>query len=542
MIDKHEKDIADLEEVEKNQIREERVLCSLLDKYGSQQDQYFAVRGHMGTSLNGSGKPVSVPSYSTMHSLSWVASGNIYLGSEMDFMSKAIDPETGKLVIDEESAETLKQRAPDWSRQADLATYLIQDKHHKFGTILAVLSPSWVDDPQHENWGKDGRAIKNSVEFRALDSRGDFGMINLENTRAYALDGQHRVMGIRGLKDILEGALILKNREGKETKRIPKDDILPRIHADVTDLTRLLEEKLSVEYIPAVVSGETRDEASRRIRSVFVAINNYAKLVDRGENILLSENDGCSIVARKLGHCLLFVSNEGTSRVNWKNTSIPASDDFHIITLKLIQETVSECLKRLHEDYDWSPYFNTVPIRPSETEISTLEGELKSVFEAFTQLPIFRKVAQGDSIRQLREFPTEGDPDRCGHLLLRPIGIKIISAAICDSGNLDELEKSIRKLVAFDNEGGFHAHNPSSLFYGVTYNPLGNKMYATAGAQALARDIVIYLLNGASEDKRDSLADRIKDSRRITDTEWTDFNGKDVDISTPLELPLPIKV
>ena len=34
-----------------------------------------------------------------------------------------------------------------------------------------------------------------------------------------------------------------------------------------------MEEKINVEYVPAVLAGETREEAASRLRSVFVAVN-----------------------------------------------------------------------------------------------------------------------------------------------------------------------------------------------------------------------------------------------------------------------------
>jgi len=180
--------IDELSEVDAYKVKARRVLANLLDTEGNQEKKYLAVRGMMGQTLGDSGRPVHIPSYSAMLDLGWIANKHILMGSEMDFMKTNIDPKTGKLIIDENSAEEMRQRAPDWTRQADLASYLIQEKYHKFGTILAVISPTWVDDPNHENWGKDNRAILNAAKFEALDSKGDIGLLDLSDVQVYALD------------------------------------------------------------------------------------------------------------------------------------------------------------------------------------------------------------------------------------------------------------------------------------------------------------------------------------------------------------------
>src|ERR1017187_9062010 len=94
-----------------------------------------------------------------------------------------------------------------------------------------------------------------------------------------------------------------------------------------------------VEYLPAVIAGETRADASRRIRSTFISINSYAKKTDKGENILLDETDGYAIVARKAGiYHPLFNAKGKNNRVNWKNTSIPSKRTEWYTTLQTIKD------------------------------------------------------------------------------------------------------------------------------------------------------------------------------------------------------------
>ena len=101
-----------LDQTESNRL----ALKNLLDIALSAANKHMAVRGAMGTSMNQSGTPRVIPTYSVMHSLQWIGSGHIRMGSEMDFMRSRINEETGKLEIDSASAEEVRQRAPDWSR------------------------------------------------------------------------------------------------------------------------------------------------------------------------------------------------------------------------------------------------------------------------------------------------------------------------------------------------------------------------------------------------------------------------------------------
>lgn len=533
-----------LADYEKINAERQKLTAMFLDEVSSAKDKHVALRGSMGESLGGN----AIPSYSVMHSMQWISyPQNIAMGSEMPFMETAIDKETGKLIIDQESAEELKQRAPDWTRQPALTVYLLQQKYRKFGSILAVVCPDWVDDPDHENWGDDGRALKNSANFRALDTAGNLGILDLEGARVYALDGQHRVMGIRGVSNVLEeGGLNIYKKEGAATgKKLNRDDFLKHLNLTITDLQGVLREKINVEYIPAVMAGESREEASRRIRSVFVAINKYAKTPDKGENILLDESDGYAIVARRLGigHQEMFKDLNGNSRVNWKNKSIGPKDQMHITTLQHLRECC-EAYGTAFE-YKWNnPIFkDTAPIRPSDDELSKLEKGVNSIFEELKGLRCFKDLNSGDPLEKLREFPSEDHPNRRGHVLMRPIGLPIVMDSIAPilKEDWDSLPKIIEKLKKLDIQGGFEAHRPDTIWYGVTYNPFKKTMDASTGKQKLAAELLRYLLKGGESDEREPLIKRFVDARKVEDNFWIDLGGKRkaIDMSE-IDLPPPI--
>ena len=520
------------------EIKKRRFINQILDEYGGLKGKHVAIRGYMGRTLVNSGKPTQVPSYSVMHSLLWVAS-HIRMGSEMDFIRNNLDEETGKLIIDEQNAELLRQRAPDWSRQVDLAAYLIQEESHKFGTILAVISPAWVDDANHENWGRDGRALENAAKFEALDSAGNIGLLNLDDVLVYALDGQHRVMGIRGVNEISEGGIFEKNREGVQLKKKwTKDELLSTLRASTGDISRILEEKINIEYIPAVVVGEKREEATKRVRSVFNAINNQAKKPDKGENILLDENSGASIVARRIGHHTIFTTSENKSRVDWKRPNLKSHEELKITTLSHLSDCVNIYVKNLITEFDWKAKFQTVPIRPPAAELDLVEKQIKNILSQLEKLPVFQKLKQGESLSNLREIPTENQPDKKAHLLLWAIGFPILMSAlsICLK-NGDELEDLIDKLIRLDEEGLFNISLPSSVWYMVVYDAQNKKIKARK--TGLPVDLMLYLLDGLNEKQKTKTLEKLIKARTMPENEnqWIGYDGKVDEIPNPPNFP-----
>ncbi len=552
--------------IEEDRGRTERrklMLQELLQEATDRKGYVLVHSSAMGKTLTETGSPKLVPSYAATHSLEWIGK-NILLGSQMPFMETKIDrdPESktyGRLKIDQENAEEVKQRAPDWTRQPALAAYLSQPQR-KFGPIIAVVSPPWVDDTSHENWS-NGRALKNATEFTALDVEGRVGLLKLQDTLIYALDGQHRVIGIQGIRDVRDNprGLVLKDKYGAEKKTAyPREEFLKRFDLNLEDLQSLLNETMIVEYLPAVIAGETREDASRRIRNTFISINSYAKRTDKGENILLDETDGYAIVARKAGiYHPLFNAKEKNNRVNWKTTSIPSTRTEWYTTLQTIKDMGVNYLSAVDKGRSthWGVEFRgQMPIRPSEGEIEAARTQFFAFLDHVFELPVFQTLERGDissraeDVERWREFPSEDAPDRKGHLLLRPIGQTILAAAVGqlvksreEGGKGMSLDAVFKKLKRFDEEGGFEAHRPQSVWYGVTYDP--NKQKMIMANQNWAQNLLVYLINGMDEPERQALwisfvTARVVDRGAGT---WRNLDGEteEFDLGRQ-ELPAPI--
>lgn len=532
----------DLEGLEALEARSKATLARLLDDSIAKEGHVIAIRSEMGVALGETGTSVRVPSYVSVHTLRWIGNkSNLKMGSEMPFMQRKIS-EKGVLTIDETNAYDVKQRAPDWSRQPALAQYLLRDAHRKFGTILAVVSPAWIDNPKHENWGPGGVALRSAIDFSPLDSSGKVGLLNVSTAAVYALDGQHRVMGIRGLIDLLDGPLYVKKGDGTPTKNsYTRETFLEMARADETVLSELMDESLSVEYIPAVIKGETREQATQRVRSIFVAVNSYAKKTDKGENILLDESDGFAITARHtaLVHPL-FKANSGGSRVNWKNTGLPARSHT-LTTLLALKDMTKEFIIAVEPDLvrPWVPTFkDSVPMRPTESELDTAQTRMKEFFDQVGDLPSMKAMDNGEPLDPWREFPDEGR----GHLLFRPVGQVVLAQAVGElvaSGMT--LDHIFARLSRLDSQGGFEQADPKNLWYGVTFDPVKQKMQL--GNNKLAVRALVYLVRGADSEQRDLLLDDLRKARTDAGNQWINFAGKHVgqpDEDVGSHLPDPV--
>lgn len=530
---------------------ERRVLTQLMDKYSQQKGKAFALRSEMGFTLEETGQKVRIPSFVVVQTLDWVGK-QIKMGSEMPFMQSHIDSK-GRLVVDESIAESVKQRAPDWRRQPAIAAYLAHDKRRKFGTIIAVMNPAWVDDPMHQNWGQgtpEARAVKSAFNWTPLDARGQVGILDLDDTLIYALDGQHRVMGIRGLQELLDGHLQMKNQDGTvkpKAEVIKKDDFLKMFKMDVAGLQGLLNETITIELIPAVLTGETRSESSQRIRSVFITINAYAQATGQSETTLLDESDGFAIIARKAGTLHPLFKND---RVNWKNSNLPQRTRWYT-TLETLKNMAAEYLLQVHPELkdSWQPKFKgQVPIRPDESEVETARQEFFDLLDRVRNLPVFQGLESGDDLDEVRLFP-DGKTTGKGHLLVRPVGQVILAKAV--GGLIREglsLHDIFDKLNKWDAEGGFTQQTPESIWYGITYDFGGNKM-GTRVNENMAAKLLAYMIRGAKEDERKDLLQFVVEARDLGKPDekvWRDFKGNEhkYDPEDPAKgkiLPRPIE-
>lgn len=520
-------------EVLQRESQERQVLSMLLDKYTSRKDKLFVQAVEMG----------GTESYVGAVSLEWFAE-RVRFASQLPLFREKIDPETGKVLIDRDTVQEVLQRPIDYSRQAVLAQYLAARPKHKFPPVLLVLNQPWVDDIAADEWDADGRALRSAADFSPLDSSGRFGNLDVsEGIQIFALDGQHRLLGVQGLMTLIKyGRLPVLDKSGRERKsgQITIEDLENSYGVRNSDLQQLGKELIGVEFISAVVPGELRAEAKRRVRSIFVHVNKMAAPLTAGQLHQLDDDNGYALVAKKVATLHPFLSGDDGKRVNWENNTI-SSRSTNFTTLQALTEMARGLLSEQEKYKKWEPSEKgLIPMRPDDAELDEAINLFSMFVDRLLALPTISRAVQGTSVVTLRNFAHEVE-DGEGNLLFRPVGQTAIASAI---GLLiykgDSLERIFSRLAKFDASGGFgNIERPGSLWYGVLYDP--NKKRMQIGGEKLAIRLLDYLLGGGISDEllREGLRQALADAREF-DGVYMNFGGEIAKDNTAITLPNPI--
>ena len=275
--------------------RRRRALRGLLDWQQDKKNHQIALPTTMGSSK----------SYLISVSLRWIAS-NVNFARDLPIFKEHLREGSHEISINDTTIINLQQREPDYRRQLPMAIYLASREHHKFPPLFLVAYQNWAYDRESDKWGPDGCALESSLNVKSLDSRSALVDLDTTNTSYFALDGQHRLMAIKGLQELLDGRLNAKKKDGSPLsgQSVSRDEVeiqnLAWSERGMDPLQNVLDEVIGVEILPAVQINDTYEKAVSRLRNIFVDVNENAKRLEKGEISLLDENDGFRIVARTL--------------------------------------------------------------------------------------------------------------------------------------------------------------------------------------------------------------------------------------------------
>lgn len=446
--------------------------------------------------------------------LQWLAD-RVRYASEMSLLTDRYQPEDRNIAIDSESIEAIQQRPLDWSRQAALVQYLVARTTHKFPPVLVTIDRPWVDNLHAPEWGRGGKATGSAAIFRPIDSNNSVGCLNVgESVRIYALDGQHRLMGVQGLMELLQqGELPRYNRDRQP---VGQPLTLAELGTSPTAVASLPQETIGIEFIAAVVAGETQLAARRRIRSIFVHVNLMAIALSKGQLAQLDENDGFAIVARTIAvnHPLLKDLPGRKPRVNWDSATV-ATKTTVLTTLQALQDMAAKYLQ--HQFPHWKPKANKglVPLRPDAAELELGIAAFSQLFDELAEFTSYRRL-NGEDTPRLRRFSSEPGGGE-GHILFRPVGQIAFAQAVGTAVFKKHMAQAevFSKLARYDADGGFsNIDAPQSLWYGILYDP--NKQRILVSGRDLAARAIVYLLGGIdNEFDRAELRRQIAEARSV---------------------------
>lgn len=364
-----------------------------------------------------------------------------------------------------------------------------------------MINQAWVDNAQAAEWDDQKQSIKSTTDFTPLDREGKLGLLNVseEDVTIYALDGQHRLMGAQGLVELLKTGKLPRYRKDKTVDGtfITVADLIQQ-QGSSAHLQSLPKEEIGIEFICAVAAGETREEARRRVRSIFVHVNLMATPLTKGQLAQLNEDDGFSIVARKIAvtHPLLEQMEGRKPRVNWDSATVAAKSTV-LTTLQALKEMSERYLGQKFPH--WKPFSQgLIPMRPEDEALAQGISEFRKLFDNLVALPSY-KIMEDEGTPALRRFSFEKDGGE-GNMLFRPVGQVALAQAlgILVFKKKFSLKDIFKKLRKFDLEGGFsNMEYPQSLWYGVLYD--ANKKRVQVAGRDLAARLLIYILGGIQD-------------------------------------------
>ena len=341
-----------------------------------------------------------------------------------------------------EALKEFLQRTLDQSKHgAQICKYLLQDPQRLFNSLVVAVyggAPKWHELAVHG-------AEKIDENLDSLKQTGILGFLTLEGTeKIFALDGQHRVSGIR---------------------------------AAVKQRAALGDEEVSVIF----VEHETDAKGLERSRRLFTRLNRFAKPVRKEEIIALDEDDCVAIITR------WFVDDEG----RWKNKvslaktkAMPVADQTSITTIGTIYDSLDAYLGFKHSA--WAQYKLN---RPTDGELKGLMKESRKLWQAlgraFPSLGLALK--SQDTSKVIPKLRHAGG----GELIFRPIGLQMIVKTVValrkQGKTLQQATKAIARVnMKLENEP----------WAGLLWNTGKHRMLTTPENKKAAGLLLFWLAGG----------------------------------------------
>lgn len=510
--------------------------------------------------------PMGKPFFTLQATTEWIAN-NVKLAGEMQMFNqeegkyKRIGNDYGNIEITSENVELIKQRPVDFSREKDIARYLLTHPFHNLPDVVLVVSAPWVDNATSPNWDKDGRALLDSCELVEISQKTDKVLLKLGKSGSgdytlYALDGQHRLIGIRGAIQMLEnGVLTEKDKLGKAKNTVHElDEWIEESQVSSSDVLKFRIERVGIKLTPAVCKGETWEEATQRIASIFKAFNTTSVSIPKGPAAAMDKDDAFAITARK-------VWKVSTLLKDTKDRSARISPITNTVALKSTVLTTLATMKQMAYDYfsnnrqyaDWYKPVKkrTMPQAPNTDLLEEAVDEFKLFWDHFAELPSMVGIEtwenlsplqqlattpnrEAKNVAEMRNFKSTKFPDGQSHMLFRPIGQQALAIAVGSLINKVQNPMSIDKIFDllndYDNKNGFCLTDQKNPWWGVLVKGYEDTSYTmTTQGVSLAAKLLEYMLSGdVSGVTVGELKDQFAKARQNKPGTAIDLQGKEL--------------
>jgi DNA sulfur modification protein DndB len=331
-------------------------------------------------------------------------------------------------------------------RAKEISDYIKNQPQRFFNSLIVGVyggDPEWVELKINEN---------DLLPDFPISQRGILGFLKLSGEETlFALDGQHRVAGIKG---------VLKEQDTGS----PLND-----------------EEISIIFI-----GHKRThQGIERTRRLFTTLNRYAKPVSLSEIIALDEDDISAIVTRELIDKHGLFSNDRLLFSKTRSIPVRNEDCFtNIIALYNTIDMVLPVFLGIHKN-KWGKFKKKRP------EKDTIESSLKYVCNLWNKIinkfPALKKYLSNQQAEESKASKFRNKEG--GHILFRPIGLliyfRVISILLEDQSNIDEILSQLSKI---------ETNLSSPPWKGLLWGGATQGMITESSNQAIARDLILYII------------------------------------------------
>ena len=350
------------------------------------------------------------------------------------------------------------------NRSSEIAAYLMRQPQRFFGSMIIAVADG---EPQFTSV----RIVDPKVPSSDISN---LGLLAFDGSQKYfALDGQHRLMGIR-----------------EAVAKKPK----------------LSEEQVSVIFVQHKHDDHPKLGWSRT-RRLFTTLNRYAKPISKKDAIVMDEDDAVAIVTRTLvqefqlfrgGRLLLSQGKSLHPKNKEAFTNIITVYDVNETVLKAQWPKISKAFKQSQR-----------PVDEVESMYQTVEKFWVNVSKSIApieelvlnpNLPIAENLRSRDG----------------GHLLFRPIGMTTLAEAFRLA-----ILSGISSKVIFERLAKVDYDMTRSPWNGIVWHSGSQKMLAKSENGKLASRLLAYLIH-AKLDKNELL----EEYRAVLSTSGKRYKGK----------------
>ncbi|WP_329740727.1 DGQHR domain-containing protein [Dyella sp. A6] len=335
----------------------------------------------------------------------------------------------------------LIQRQLEGGRSMEISTYLKRTPQRFFNALVLATydgRPEWLEVGNLRAVSQ--KALYATLDEQALDTMGFLSLNG--NERIFAVDGQHRLAGIKRARD--------DGFSGGE------------------------------ERVTAIFIAHAQDEPART-RRLFTTLNKTARPVKKLDIIALDEDDTMAIIARRLVEENAWFRNPKI---------LVASSESLPVTNRISLTTIANLYDVLKIAFRFKAGVGTRDaelrfFRPSDAVLDQYQMFAVKYFSAiaatFPPVDALFKARDPATVTQLHRGP------HGGHILFRPAGLDIFTRLAVDVAKKHEL--NLPEAVKWLDD--FPVELDARPYRDVLWNPSTGKM--VVANKTLARDLLRYM-------------------------------------------------